>query len=113
LKYLARGKVFNDHVLATAILDRLLHHATTLNIKGESYGLREKKKVGSSAARSRRRLRRWLPMPPADQNKRTISSVEKGHLISEICGRPTSALTLTRTRHSKKVEYLTRLGLAP
>jgi DNA replication protein DnaC len=40
------GEVFNDHVLATAILDRLLHHATTLNIKGESYRLREKKKVG-------------------------------------------------------------------
>jgi DNA replication protein DnaC len=40
------GEVFNDPVLATAILDRLLHHATTLNIKGESYRLREKKKAG-------------------------------------------------------------------
>jgi DNA replication protein DnaC len=40
------GEVFNDHVLATAILDRLLHHATTINIKGESYRLREKKKAG-------------------------------------------------------------------
>ena len=40
------GEVFNDHVLATAILDRLLHHATTLNIQGESYRLREKKKAG-------------------------------------------------------------------
>lgn len=36
------GEVFNDHVLATAILDRLLDHATTLNIKGESYRPREK-----------------------------------------------------------------------
>ena len=26
------GDVFNDQVLATAILDRLLHHATTVNI---------------------------------------------------------------------------------
>lgn len=40
------GEIFNDHILATAILDRLLHHATTLNIKGESYRLREKKKAG-------------------------------------------------------------------
>jgi DNA replication protein DnaC len=40
------GEVFNDNVLATAILDRLLHHATTLNIKGESYRLREKRKAG-------------------------------------------------------------------
>ncbi len=40
------GEVFNDHVLATAILDRLLHYATTLTIKGEGYRLREKKKAG-------------------------------------------------------------------
>ncbi len=38
--------MFNDHVLATAILDRLLHHATTLNIKGESYRLKEKRRAG-------------------------------------------------------------------
>jgi len=41
------GDLFGgDSVLATAILDRLLHHATTLNIKGESYRLKEKRKAG-------------------------------------------------------------------
>jgi DNA replication protein DnaC len=40
------GDVFGDQVLATAILDRLLHHATTVNIKGESYRLKEKRKAG-------------------------------------------------------------------
>lgn len=40
------GEIFNDQVLATAILDRLLHHATTLNIKGDSYRLREKRRAG-------------------------------------------------------------------
>ena len=30
------GEIFSDPVLATAILDRLLHHSTTINIKGES-----------------------------------------------------------------------------
>ena len=40
------GEVFGDTVLATAILDRLLHHATTINIKGESYRLKEKRKAG-------------------------------------------------------------------
>ena len=40
------GEVFGDHVLATAILDRLLHHSTTLNIKGESYRLKDKRKAG-------------------------------------------------------------------
>jgi DNA replication protein DnaC len=39
------GEIFNDQVLATAILDRLLHHATTLNIKGESYRLKEKRRA--------------------------------------------------------------------
>jgi DNA replication protein DnaC len=40
------GEVFADHVIATAILDRLLHHSTTLNIKGESYRLKDKRKAG-------------------------------------------------------------------
>lgn len=44
--FLDWGEVFHDHVLATAILDRLLHHSTTLNIKGESYRLKEKRKAG-------------------------------------------------------------------
>lgn len=34
---------------ATAILDGLLHHASTVNIKGDSFRLREKKKAGSRA----------------------------------------------------------------
>lgn len=44
--FLDWGEIFNDHVLATAVLDRLLHHATTLNIKGESYRLKEKRRAG-------------------------------------------------------------------
>jgi DNA replication protein DnaC len=40
------GTVFGDEVLATAILDRLLHHSHTLMISGESYRLREKRKSG-------------------------------------------------------------------
>ena len=40
------GIAFGDEVLATAILDRLLHHSHTLLITGESYRLREKRKSG-------------------------------------------------------------------
>jgi DNA replication protein DnaC len=40
------GEVLGDHVVATAILDRLLHHSHVLNIRGESYRLREKKRAG-------------------------------------------------------------------
>jgi DNA replication protein DnaC len=42
----AWGEVFGDPVIATAILDRLLHHSITVNIKGERYRLREKRKAG-------------------------------------------------------------------
>ena len=38
--------VFGDRVIATAILDRLLHHAITINIRGNSYRLEDKLKAG-------------------------------------------------------------------
>jgi DNA replication protein DnaC len=33
-------------VVATAILDRLLHHSHVITIRGESYRLREKRRAG-------------------------------------------------------------------
>jgi len=36
------GDIFPDRVLASAILDRLLHHAVTVNIRGNSYRLKDK-----------------------------------------------------------------------
>jgi len=33
-------------VVATAILDRLLHHSTVITIRGDSYRLREKRRSG-------------------------------------------------------------------
>ncbi|HUX43601.1 MAG TPA: IS21-like element helper ATPase IstB [Terracidiphilus sp.] len=46
------GSIFADNVIASAILDRLLHHSTTINIKGESYRLKDKKKAGVIAAKT-------------------------------------------------------------
>lgn len=40
------GNIFGDSIIATAILDRLLHHSTTVNIRGESYRLKERRKAG-------------------------------------------------------------------
>lgn len=62
------GSIFGDPIIATAILDRLLHHSTTVNIRGDSYRLKERKKAGllpalqeplkgSKAARVARRSR--------------------------------------------------------
>ena len=40
------GTVFGDAVVATAILDRLLHHSHVVTIRGDSYRLREKRRSG-------------------------------------------------------------------
>lgn len=42
----AGGDIFADKVLAAAILDRLPHFSTTINVRGQSYRLREKRKAG-------------------------------------------------------------------
>ena len=38
--------MFGDPVVATAILDRLLHHSQVITIRGDSYRLREKRRSG-------------------------------------------------------------------
>ena len=46
------AEVFSgDAVIATAILDRLLHHSHVISIRGESYRLREKRKAGVVAVK--------------------------------------------------------------
>lgn len=40
------GAVFGDEILATAILDRLLHRSHIITIQGDSYRLRQKKRAG-------------------------------------------------------------------
>jgi DNA replication protein DnaC len=40
------GTVFGDAVVATAILDRLLHHSHVITIRGDSYRLKEKRRSG-------------------------------------------------------------------
>lgn len=40
------GEIFQDLVVASAIMDRILHHCTTLNIKDDSYRMKERLKTG-------------------------------------------------------------------
>jgi len=47
------GSIFGDPIIATAILDRLLHHSTTINIRGESYRLKERRRAGLLPGRER------------------------------------------------------------
>jgi hypothetical protein len=41
-----RDRRRGDPEIASALLDRLLQHATTVNIKGEPYRLKEKRRAG-------------------------------------------------------------------
>jgi DNA replication protein DnaC len=69
------GMVFGDEVLATAILDLLLHHSHTLMITGESYRLREKRKSGLI----RSRLANTDPENPnREEEKKNEKGPEKG-----------------------------------
>lgn len=38
--------LFPEVAIASAILDRLLHHSTTINIRGDSYRLKDKRRAG-------------------------------------------------------------------
>ncbi len=40
------GNVFGDTVVASALLDRILHHATTVNIRGNSFRMKDKLRTG-------------------------------------------------------------------
>lgn len=42
----------DDQTLTAAMLDRLLHHAHIVQISGESYRLKDKKKAGQTSARA-------------------------------------------------------------
>ena len=57
------GQVFGDPVVATALLDRLLHHATVIQIEGASYRLREHADLVPENIRSKS-LIQPSPIPP-------------------------------------------------
>ncbi len=59
------GSIFGDPIIATAILDRLLHHSTTMNIRGESYRFKERRKAGAGFLPRTERAFRPLSRRPA------------------------------------------------
>lgn len=46
------GDIFRDHVIASAILDRILHHCVTVNIRGESYRIKDRRRHGFDPIKS-------------------------------------------------------------
>ena len=46
------GRVLGHNIMASAVLDRILHHSVVINIKGESYRLKDRKRSSFQASRS-------------------------------------------------------------
>lgn len=64
------GEVFGDPVVATALLDRLLHHAIVVQIEGASYRLRAHADLIPEHVRSNARI---APPPPPKRRGRPPS----------------------------------------
>jgi DNA replication protein DnaC len=58
------GDVFGDPVVATALLDRLLHHAVVIQIEGSSYRLRQHADLVPERLRSRAPITSPAAQPP-------------------------------------------------
>jgi DNA replication protein DnaC len=59
------GEVFGDPVVATALLDRLLHHAVVIQIEGSSYRLRQHAELVPEHVRSKA----LITPPPAPRRR--------------------------------------------
>ena len=58
------GEIFGDPVVATALLDRLLHHAVVIQIEGSSYRLRQHADLIPEHVRSKAIIAAPIPAPP-------------------------------------------------
>jgi DNA replication protein DnaC len=68
------GEVFGDPVVATALLDRLLHHAVVIQIEGSSYRLRQHAALVPEHARATS-----LVNPPPKQKRRGRPPGKESH----------------------------------
>ncbi len=78
--------VFGDPVVATAILDRLLHHSHVITILGDSYRLREKR-----------------PTPEHQTERGSVPAVAKGS--DPIVAGHRAILDMARSETRRQLEY--------
>jgi IstB-like ATP binding protein len=108
------GEVFGDPVVATALLDRLLHHAVVIQIEGSSYRLRQHADLMPEHLRFKPLLNPSFPVPfhaAADDRQNCNHSIsrpanrEPEEFYFGINGE--SSLGIDSARHAR------RLGQAP
>jgi hypothetical protein len=62
------GSFLENDVVASAILDRLLHHGSIVNLRGESYRLKDKRRAGLIGSATDLRERRTSGQPDRDRS---------------------------------------------
>ena len=72
------GEVFGDPVVATALLDRLLHHAVVVQIEGASYRLRGHADLMPEHTRSHATI---TPPPPQKRRGRPPKNGGANHML--------------------------------
>ena len=74
------GEVFGDPVVATALLDRLLHHAVIIQIEGSSYRLRQHADLMPEHLRSEALINSPIPAQPPRRRGRPPKNGAPGHM---------------------------------
>ena len=81
----AWGEIFGDEVVAAAMIDRLVHHAEILALKGDSYRLRDKDLGSPHRPTTDRRARSASPYglrsagAPTPKGGVTFQPAQRGH----------------------------------
>jgi DNA replication protein DnaC len=75
------GEVFGDPVVATALLDRLLHHAVVVQIEGSSYRLRQHTDLVPEHIRSKALIQPPPIMPPPRRRGRPPKNGAAHHAL--------------------------------
>ena len=74
------GEVFGDPVVATALLDRLLHHAIVIQIEGSSYRLRQHADLLPEHIRSKALIQPPPPSPLPKRRRRPFKNGDTDHV---------------------------------
>ena len=73
------GEVFGDPVVATALLDRLLHHAVVIQIEGSSYRLRQHADLMPENVRTKAFINPPIPAQPPRRRGRPPKNGASDH----------------------------------
>ena len=113
------GEVFGDPVVATALLDRLLHHAVVIQIEGSSYRLRQHADLMPEHLRSKAPINSSFPAPfraAADGRQHYGRSIRRpadrktGDFTSAQMGKVQPAFTVHTNNNNNRRRYGPRGG---